>query len=361
MRPVASRLLIHFWHSAPSVFHLKKAMQTYARQGGSSAIFIHDDGLQLLPEHERDARIAFYADHNIGWVARPAHSSAPDGFKRAGRFKKASNLNYGLALSLRLETHLRALQDAEARGDGIPADGDAPLEDRALHLACDDAFAESGGRWKPWACHGRSIRIGEIILLVDADTVVPEDCLRDAARELAESPEVAIIQHESGKRARVSCRDGSSDGLSQTSCRSRTTILKTGSRTLHAGSTSVSRSAARMAKWPRSSGTMRFCAGRRCKTPRLWTRRMGKRRSGPSRTCPRTLTWRCDFRYGSAVCVLGMWLISGQLKRYIIRWATYSEGGFKEGVSLTVDDELNRWQKYSYGTASVSCNTWVHV
>lgn len=38
-----------------------------------------------------------------------------------------------------------------------------------------------------------------------------------------------------------------------------------------------------------------------------------------------------------------------QLKGYIIRWATYSKGGFKEGVSLTVDDELNRWQKYAYG------------
>jgi hypothetical protein len=25
------------------------------------------------------------------------------------------------------------------------------------------------------------------------------------------------------------------------------------------------------------------------------------------------------------------------------------KGGFKEGVSLTVDDELNRWQKYAYG------------
>lgn len=34
---------------------------------------------------------------------------------------------------------------------------------------------------------------------------------------------------------------------------------------------------------------------------------------------------------------------------YDIRWATYSKGGFKEGVSLTVDDELNRWQKYAYG------------
>ena len=38
-----------------------------------------------------------------------------------------------------------------------------------------------------------------------------------------------------------------------------------------------------------------------------------------------------------------------QLRGYIIRWSTYSNGGFKEGVSLTVDDELNRWQKYAYG------------
>ncbi len=32
------------------------------------------------------------------------------------------------------------------------------------------------------------------------------------------------------------------------------------------------------------------------------------------------------------------------MRGYDIRWATYSNGGFKEGVSLTVDDELNRWQ-----------------
>ena len=37
------------------------------------------------------------------------------------------------------------------------------------------------------------------------------------------------------------------------------------------------------------------------------------------------------------------------LKGYNLRWATYSNGGFKEGVSLTVVDELARWQKYAYG------------
>ena len=76
-------------------------MQTYARQGGTSTIFIHDDGLQLLNEEEREKRIAFYADHNIGWVARPPHSDSCDGYgyKRAGRFKKASNMNHGLQVS----------------------------------------------------------------------------------------------------------------------------------------------------------------------------------------------------------------------------------------------------------------------
>lgn len=34
---------------------------------------------------------------------------------------------------------------------------------------------------------------------------------------------------------------------------------------------------------------------------------------------------------------------------FVYSWANYSKGGFKEGVSLSVDDELNRWQKYSYG------------
>lgn len=37
------------------------------------------------------------------------------------------------------------------------------------------------------------------------------------------------------------------------------------------------------------------------------------------------------------------------LKGYNLRWATYSNGGFKEGVSLTIVDELARWQKYAYG------------
>jgi hypothetical protein len=32
-----------------------------------------------------------------------------------------------------------------------------------------------------------------------------------------------------------------------------------------------------------------------------------------------------------------------------VRFATYCGDGFQEGVSLTIYDELARWEKYSYG------------
>ena len=224
-------------------------MQTYARQGGTSTIFVHDDGLRLLPVEERNARILFYANHGIGWVARPKHENSPDGFKRAGRFKKASNMNYALSLSLKAEKHLADLlaqekqsaahqsvatphsvnermrygmqyQNHDGEDQGVVNKGvgqtaartesdtnsQAPsssveewedLEEKALQMAIDEVYEASGRKFRPWAANGRACRLGEIILLVDSDTVVPEDCFRDAARELAECPTVAIIQHES--------------------------------------------------------------------------------------------------------------------------------------------------------------------
>jgi hypothetical protein len=38
-----------------------------------------------------------------------------------------------------------------------------------------------------------------------------------------------------------------------------------------------------------------------------------------------------------------------QIAGFIIRLASYHNGGFEEGVSLTVFDELARWEKYTYG------------
>jgi hypothetical protein len=69
---------------APTVKSIKQAISTYELQGGSANMFINDDGLQLIDEEERRARIEFYADHSIGWVARPKHG---DNFIRKGKCK----------------------------------------------------------------------------------------------------------------------------------------------------------------------------------------------------------------------------------------------------------------------------------
>jgi len=48
------------------------------------------------------------------------------------------------------------------------------LEDQALALAIEEMWEESGRRHRPWAANARAARIGEIVLLVDSDTVVPQ-------------------------------------------------------------------------------------------------------------------------------------------------------------------------------------------
>ncbi len=92
----------------PTIKSIKQAISTYELQGGSANIFVNDDGLQLVSEEERQARIDFYADHSIGWTARPPHGK--DGFVRKGKFKKASNMNYGLAISNRVEERLLQIE-----------------------------------------------------------------------------------------------------------------------------------------------------------------------------------------------------------------------------------------------------------
>ena len=53
-------------YSEPSIRSLKKAMQTYARQGGTSSLFVCDDGLRVLPPAVR-ARVSVEAGVPMGW------------------------------------------------------------------------------------------------------------------------------------------------------------------------------------------------------------------------------------------------------------------------------------------------------
>ncbi|KAI0827193.1 glycosyl transferase family group 2-domain-containing protein [Trametes gibbosa] len=339
---------------APSIESIKKAMQTYARQGGTSTIFINDDGLRLLPVEERDARIMFYANHGIGWVARPRHDDAPDGFKRAGRFKKASNMNYGLSLSLKAEKHLDGLvarekarssvagsdgprrlvgthgvneemrygmqyrnHDGEDQGELNPGSQDEweDLEERALQLAIDEVYEASGRRFRPWAANGRACRLGEIVLIVDSDTIVPEDCLRDAAREMAECPTVAIIQHESD--VMQVAHHYFENGIAYFTRRINRCI-------------SLSCANGEVAPFVGHNAFLRWRA--------LQDAAFVDPADGQEKIWSESNVSE-DFDMALRL----------QMRGYIIRWATYSKGAFKEGVSLTVDDELNRWQKYAYG------------
>ncbi|KAI0246002.1 glycosyl transferase family group 2-domain-containing protein [Lactifluus subvellereus] len=305
----------------PSVISLKKAMQTYARQGGTSSIFVHDDGLQLISEADRQERIRFYADNGIGWVARPKHDDSEGGFKRRGRFKKASNMNYGLSLSLKMEEIIHRLEieraeKASISDSGSSEGGEEDIEERALRMAVEEIYQESGGRFQPWAHNAKALRMGEVVLIVDSDTIVPEDCFRDAARELAECPEVAIIQHESD-------------------------VMQVAHHYFENGIAHFTRRINKCISMACANGEVAPFVGHNAFLRWSALQDAAFEDSGDDNKKKIWSETNVSEDFDMALRL--------QLKGYIIRWSTYSEGGFKEGVSLTCDDELNRWQKYSYG------------
>lgn len=137
---------------APTVRSLKAAISTYELQGGTANILINDDGMQLINETERQARIDFYADNMIGWTARPPHGL--DGFVRKGKFKKASNMNYGLMLSNQIED---LLAEVDRSGSAWTNSDEAEAYESCLQ----QVLASHEGR----AWIDGNIRIGDYILL----------------------------------------------------------------------------------------------------------------------------------------------------------------------------------------------------
>lgn len=135
---------------APTVKSIKQAISTYELQGGSANMFMNDDGLQLISEEERRARIEFYADHSIGWVARPKHGE--NGFLRRGKFKKASNMNFALMISCKVEDKLALY----TRGPQWSQVDEAHAYEKALK-----EVLEADGR--AWA--DGNVRVGDYILI----------------------------------------------------------------------------------------------------------------------------------------------------------------------------------------------------
>jgi hypothetical protein len=132
----------------PTIESLKIAQAVYERQGGSVSILVCDDGLQLISPEAVESRKQFYYDNNMAFVARPGHGV--DGFERRGRFKKASNMNFAIQLSLRVEEIMDELRpEAHAAKGGDTYFWHEQDELDLYDTALDRAKEETKGR--AWA------------------------------------------------------------------------------------------------------------------------------------------------------------------------------------------------------------------
>lgn len=296
----------------PTIDSLKVAISTYEKQGGTASVFINDDGMQLISEEERRVRKAYYAQNNIGWVARPGHGV--DGFVRAGRFKKASNMNFAMNISLRVEEKLELVE----RHPDWTDEEEEEVYDQALAEVLETFKATTGH--EGWAAG--NIRIGELILIIDSDTRVPVDCFLDAASEFHHAPQVAILQHDSGVM-QVSWDFWENAITYFTRCIYFSLQFATaaGDTAAFVGHNAFLRWAAlqQVSYFDESDGRQKW-----------WSEAHVSE----------------DFEMSLKLQGLG----------YISRYATYSKKGFEEGVSLTCYDELNRWSKYAYGCSELVFN-----
>ncbi|KAK5129505.1 hypothetical protein LTR08_003196 [Meristemomyces frigidus] len=296
----------------PTIRSLKAAMSTYEMQGGTANIFCNDDGMQLISEDDARARQDFYDEHNIGWVARPKHNLKPtDGtrvFNRRGKFKKASNMNYAMWTSVRIEDKLNDI----VRHEDWTEEDEAQAYRNALAAVIE---ADEGRTWADG-----NIRIGDYILIIDSDTRVPTDCFLDAVSEMDQSPQVAIIQYSSAVM-------NVTDAFFERGITFFTNLIYTAIRWSVAngdvapfvGHNAVLRwSAIQHIAYDATDGDER---------EKYWSEE----------------TVSEDFDMALRIQTAG----------YLVRLGAYAGDGYKEGVSLTVYDELARWEKYSYGCSEL--------
>ncbi|KAK4446877.1 glycosyl transferase family group 2-domain-containing protein, partial [Podospora aff. communis PSN243] len=298
----------------PTIDSLLPAIAHYEALGGTASIVVAEDGFQCLPPEMADLRRRFYQQHGIGWISRPPHGK--DGFIRGGRFKKASNLNYALDFTLRVEDELLRLRRIRAQHlnchlDELDAEEDAECYDQALAamIKQDEGRTLAEG----------NVRMGEFILLIDSDTRVPVDCLSLAAMEFEESPEVAIIQHASG-------------------------VLKVTDTWFEDCIAYFTDVIYLSIKFAVGNGDFAPFVGHNAFL--RWRAMQAVRFIDPSDG--RELFWSESHVSEDFDMALRL-----QTAGFAVRLATYDEGEFKEGVSLTIFDELLRWEKYSYGCSEL--------
>ncbi|KAF1972617.1 hypothetical protein BU23DRAFT_580744 [Bimuria novae-zelandiae CBS 107.79] len=297
---------------APTIRSLKRAISTYEMQGGSANIFINDDGMQVISEEDAKARQDYYDSNNIGWVARPPHN--PDGkienkpkYFRHGKFKKASNMNFGLRVSMDLEQLL-----ADPYYEFLRSNDDwDQQQENEIYVQEMGNLIDKHGAWADG-----NIRIGDYILLVDSDTRIPADCLLEAVSELEKCKNLAILQFSSGVM-------NVTDNFFEKGITFFTNLIYTQIKFAVAnGDTAPFVGHNAVLRWSAIQEIAYTVPDERF-IEKYWSEE----------------TVSEDFDMALRL----------QTKGYLVRLAAYQGDGFKEGVSLTVYDELHRWEKYAYG------------
>ena len=302
----------------PTIKSVKAAISTYEMQGGTANIFVNDDGMQIIPADEAQERRDYYDEHNIGWVSRPKHSPksadpADKPFIRAGKFKKASNMNYALNVSARVEDKLSTSTRAN---DGTWT---AEKARSAYHFALQDIIAEDEGRTQA----AGNIRVGDYILLIDSDTRVPADCFLSAVSEMEASPEVAIIQFASG-------------------------VMNVTDSWFENGITFFTNLVYTAIRYAVSNGDVAPFVGHNAFLRWSAVQDVAYDYADVNDGITKEKYWSEATVSEDFDMALRL-----QTSGYILRLAAYADQGFKEGVSLTVYDELARWEKYAYGCSEL--------
>ena len=229
-------------------------------------------------------------------------------------------MNFGLMISCKVEERLLLIDR--------PHDWSQADEAHAYERCLKEVLEEREVAWADG-----NIRIGDYILLsmfqshkfncplistnksvVDSDTRIPTDCLLDACSEMEQSPDVGIMQFSSGVMQVVNTyfENGITFFTNLIYSAIRYTVSN-GDVAPFVGHNAILRWAAiQQVSYVDEDNYEKF-----------WSE------SHVSEDFDMSLRLLCN--------------------GFIIRLAGWAGDGFKEGVSLTVYDELARWEKYAYG------------
>lgn len=134
-------------------------------QNWRTNVLINEDGLQKVSEEEKNKRIAYYnLFSDFFYIARPVNG-------RAGKFKKASNMNFGLRQILKINN----------LNNSVNKIAEWEIQSKNLNFLYKESNAHS-------------FQIGKYILLIDSDSKFNNYALPLLINEMEASPNIGYIQ-----------------------------------------------------------------------------------------------------------------------------------------------------------------------